>query len=77
MVEFSTMVGIIMGISQLLKKIGLDPRVIPIFNVLLGTGLSLLYSNDFDFLESIQQGLIIGLSASGMYDVCMSFKKGD
>jgi len=75
MVEFSTMIGIVMGISQLLKKRGLDPRVIPIFNVLLGTGISLLYSNDFDFLESIQQGLIIGLSASGVYDVCVSFKK--
>jgi len=71
------MVGIIMGISQLLKKTGLDPRVIPIFNVLLGTGLSLLYVNDFGFLGSIQQGLLIGLSASGVYDVCVSFKKGN
>jgi len=74
MVEFSTMIGIVMGISQLLKKTGLDPRVIPIFNVLLGMGLSLLYSDDFDFLEGIQQGFIVGISASGMYDVCMSFK---
>jgi len=75
MVDFSMMVGIVMGISQLLKKTGLDPRVIPIFNVLLSIGLSSVYFSDLGFLASLQQGLIIGLSASGMYDVCASFKK--
>jgi len=71
------MVGIVMAISQLFKKTGLNPRVIPIFNVLLGTGLSLLYFNNLGILESIQQGLLVGLSASGMYDVCTSFKTYD
>jgi len=74
MVDFSMMVGIVMGVSQLLKKTGLNTQIIPIFNVLVGMLLSILCM-DLSLMESLQQGLLIGLSASGVYDVCTSFKK--
>ena len=75
MMDFSVMIGLIMGVSQLLKKTGLNPQVIPLLNVLVGIGLTTLYLPTFDLMVVVQQGLLLGLSASGVYDVCMSFEK--
>ena len=73
MMDFSVMIGLIMGVSQLLKKTGLSPQVIPLLNVLVGIGLTTLYLPTFDLMAVVKQGLLLGLSASGVYDVCMSF----
>ena len=73
MTNFSMMVCLVMGIAQLCKKMGLNTRLIPLVNVLVATALSLIFPGGTSFLTSIQQGLLIGLAASGMYDVCMSF----
>jgi len=75
MVDFSMMVAVVMINAQLLKKIGFNPQTIPLMNVLFGLILSILCFPNLHLLENIQQGLLIGLSASGVYDVCMGFKK--
>jgi len=75
MIDFSMMVFIVMNIAQLWKKSGLNAQLIPLLNVLVAMLLSLIWLGDLEFSLRIQQGLIIGLAASGTYDVCMSFKK--
>ena len=75
MIDFSVMIFIVMGVAQLWKKLGLDVNLIPVLNVLVAMILSSIWLNDLALLYRLQQGLIIGLSASGVYDVGMGFKK--
>jgi len=75
MVDFSMITALVIGIAQLSKKAGLNPYLIPVLNVLVGSALSLLLLNEPTMLDNIQQGLIIGLSASGFYDLCTNTKK--
>jgi len=75
MVDFSVIVAIVIGAAQLSKKVGFNPELIPLLNVLMGMALSMLLLNEPTMLENVQQGLLIGLSASGFYDLCINTKK--
>ena len=75
MVEFGTFVCLIMIIAQTWKKLGLNTDLIPLLNVILGLILSYVFFNDLNHLYRLQQGIVIGLSASGIYDIGKCFKK--
>ena len=75
MLEFGTLVYLIMVIAQTWKKLGLNADLIPILNVILGLILSLILFGELEFLYRIKQGLMIGLSASGTHDIGRCFKK--
>ena len=77
MTLFSIILCIVMSVAQLWKKLGLNTRLIPLVNVLVATTLSVIFSGGTGFLASIQQGLVIGLSASGMYDLCTGLLQQD
>ena len=68
MTEMAALMGIIVGISQIFKNIGLVPKYIPLLNLILGIVLSMFFLSNEGLKESIFQGLIVGLSASGLYD---------
>ena len=68
MTEIVALIAIIVGISQVLKSAGLTPKYIPLLNLALGVGLSMFFLSNLGMKESILQGLIVGLSASGLYD---------
>jgi len=74
MIDVGVIVCMVMGIAQLWKKLKLNTNWIPVLNVLVALLLSLVWFDDLQLLFRLQQGLMIGLSASGAYDVCNSVK---
>ena len=66
---------LIMGIAELFKGIGFNPKFIPIVNVALGlvAGIAL---NTNDIMAGIFTGLAVGLSASGLYSGAKNVKEG-
>jgi len=67
-VEAGIFILVIVGISEVIKNLGLKCKYIPLFNLVLGIILSVFFMTDFGWQESVLQGLIIGLSASGLFD---------
>ncbi|ABS22816.1 MULTISPECIES: hypothetical protein [Bacillus cereus group] len=74
MIEMSVMIGIVVGLSQIVKTIGLQTKYVPLLNVTLGIVLSVLFL-DGDIKTGVFKGIIIGLSASGLFDHTKILKK--
>ncbi|PGE31560.1 holin [Bacillus wiedmannii] len=75
MIEITAMIGIVVGVSQIAKTTGLQTKYIPLFNLTLGITLGALFLSP-DIKTNIFQGIIIGLSASGLFDHTKIMKKG-
>lgn len=75
MIEKSVMVAVIIGVSELVKKLGVPPKFLPLVNVGLGV-IGSFFLHDGELVGRIVQGVIIGLSASGLYDQKKILKKG-
>lgn len=58
-------IPILVGLVEIAKKVGLSGKYSSILSLLLGIGLSLLLKGLS--LEAGIQGLVFGLSASGLY----------
>jgi NADH:ubiquinone oxidoreductase subunit 4 (subunit M) len=69
MFEFAgvCIVSVIMGLAQLLKKMGFKTRYIPIANLVMGLAAGIFILNPKDVRAGIVQGLAMGLSASGLF----------
>ncbi|MFB6649233.1 holin [Bacillus toyonensis] len=74
MVSLAVMIGIVVGLSQIVKTIGLQTKYVPLLNVTLGIVLGVLFL-DGDIKTNVFQGIIIGLSASGLFDHTKIMKK--
>ncbi|HHK5535004.1 TPA: holin [Bacillus mobilis] len=74
MVSLAVMIGIVVGLSQIVKAIGLQTKYIPLLNLTLGIVLGVLFL-DGDIKTNVFQGIIIGLSASGLFDHTKIIKK--
>ncbi|KXY83438.1 holin [Bacillus cereus] len=74
MVSLAVMIGIVVGLSQIVKTIGLQTKYIPLLNLTLGIVLGVLFL-DGDIKTNVFQGIIIGLSASGLFDHTKIMKK--
>ncbi|AXO98657.1 holin [Bacillus thuringiensis serovar mexicanensis] len=74
MVSLAVMIGIVVGLSQIVKKIGLQTKYVPLLNLTLGIVLGVLFL-DRDIKTNVFQGIIIGLSASGLFDHTKIMKK--
>ncbi|MCU4760600.1 hemolysin XhlA family protein [Bacillus cereus] len=66
--------GIVVGLSQIVKTIGLQTKYVPLLNLTLGIVLGVLFL-DGDIKTNVFQGIIIGLSASGLFDHTKIMKK--
>ncbi|EEK70047.1 hypothetical protein ABH963_003824 [Bacillus sp. RC55] len=75
MIEITVMIGVVVGLSQIAKTTGLQTKYIPLFNLSLGIMLGVLFLSE-DIKMNIFQGMIIGLSASGIFDHTKIIKKG-
>ncbi|MED2841262.1 holin [Bacillus wiedmannii] len=74
MIEITAMIGIVVGVSQIAKTTGLQTKYIPLFNLTLGITLGVLFLSQ-DIKSNILQGIIMGLSASGLFDHTKIIKK--
>ncbi len=61
------LVPLIIGISEVIKRAGINIKFIPICNLILGLAFGIGFVNPNDIRMGIIQGLFIGLSASGLY----------
>jgi len=55
------------GIAEVLKKLGVPTKYIPIINVIIGVAIGVFF-NWGNLLYGILSGITIGLTASGLYD---------
>ncbi|KMQ12791.1 holin [Bacillus mycoides] len=74
MVSLAVMIGIVVGLSQITKTIGLQTKYVPLLNLTLGIVLGVLFLGG-DIKTNVFQGIIIGLSASGLFDHTKIIKK--
>lgn len=75
MVEHGVMVCLIMSTAQVLKKLGLRSEVVPLINILFGVLIALFWVDAPDLITRVSQGLVLGLTASGVYDAVKCFDK--
>ena len=61
--------GIVMMVAQVWKKFGFRHELIPLLNLLVSAAVSGLILTDLELGERLISGLVIGLCASGVYDV--------
>lgn len=74
--EMSIIVAVIIGLSEAFKSIGVIKKWIPIINIILGIGAGLAFMNTGDIKEAILQGLIAGLTASGLFSTVKNTTQG-
>ena len=74
MVSLAVIIGIVVGLSQIGKTIGLQTKYVPLLNLTLGIVLGVLFLGG-DIKTNVFQGIIIGLSASGLFDHTKIMKK--
>ena len=66
-ITFGVLTAITVGLVQILKSFKIDARINPVFAILMGIGLCGLAG--LVFPQVIFAGLVMGLTASGLYDV--------
>lgn len=70
------LVAIIVALSEFCKKVGVNPKFIPIINLLLGVVGGIIYLNPADLKIGILEGLIMGLTAGGFYSSIKNVGEG-
>lgn len=82
-VSFAVLLAITIGIVEAVKRLGVPEKFAPVVSVVVGLALSALsyFLADTKALLAIVGGLVIGLSAVGLYsgvkNVAQGFKKPD
>ena len=59
--------AIIVGLSEILKNVGVKSKWIPVANLVMGVVFSFVFV-DAAWHQLILTGIVVGLSASGFYD---------
>ena len=66
MFDISVITSVVIAIAEMAKKLGLSTKFIPILNLILSITILFFYgSNTIE--ENIFTGILVGLSASGLY----------
>lgn len=61
------LIGLIVGLVEALKRAGLPKRFLPLSSLIFGVAAGIFYINPEDLKAAIIVGLMMGLSASGLY----------
>lgn len=61
------LIPVIVGIIELLKSYGLPKRIMPILSLVFGIAGGVFYLFPNDWKSGVLVGIIMGLSASGLY----------
>ncbi len=69
MEAFST-IAIILGLTEVVKKLGLPKKFLPLFAVVLGSGVSMLILGVSTY--AIIAGIVAGLTSMGLYSGTMA-----
>ena len=73
----ASQMALIMGVAEAIKRIGVNPKYIPLIDLLLGlmSGF-LVYYEDLGLKKSLMLGLMFGLSACGLFSGFKNIMKG-
>lgn len=63
--SFLALIPVVIGIVEVVKRVGLKAKYAPILSLVVGIGLAALIGGGWS--EVILGGVIVGLSASGLY----------
>ena len=67
--DFTVLVAVVVGLTEVIKRIGLPTKWCPLLALAFGVGLNLLANATHLVLwENIIEGILIGLSSQGLYD---------
>ena len=66
---------LIIGLAEVAKQLGFNPKFIPVFNIILGLAAGIGLNMD-DIAKGVFVGLAVGLSASGLYSGVKNTKEG-
>ena len=68
----------IVALTNLAKRTGLPAKLAPLVSVLVGVAVACgdAYSTGAGYLEAAARGIILGLTASGLYDLMPGTPKG-
>ena len=76
MIETGLMVAVIIGIIELFKQLKVIPdKFLPLVSLALGIIFAIIWSG-LPFPDSLLQGLVIGLSACGLYSGTKNVTQG-
>lgn len=68
MLEISIAIAVVAGVVEAIKQgFAINSRYAPVISIVLGLGTSFLFAEGLILGEVIVTGVIIGLSASGLY----------
>jgi len=76
LVTVGVLTSVIVALAELWKRLDLNPKWVPIPNIVLGIVGSMVYLYPEDVAAAVLQGLIIGLTASGLYSSVKNVKEG-
>ena len=65
--DIGVVTAVVIGLSEGIKRAGVNPKFIPVVNLLLGIAGGCIYVSPENIKAGIFAGIIIGLSASGLY----------
>lgn len=68
----------IVALTNLAKRTGLPSRLAPLVSVLAGVAVACgdAYSTGSGYLDAVARGIVLGLTASGLYDLMPGESKG-
>lgn len=74
MIDLVIGVPIVVALVEMIKRAGLSPKYAPLVSVVLGVGMFAIFGVG-ETLPVLFEGLIVGLSASGLYSTSKSMLK--
>ena len=67
--EPAIVIAIIVALGEVLKGLKVPSKFLPFINIIFGIGIAFALSYNGEIVSTVFEGLVYGLSASGLYDV--------
>jgi len=67
-INYSILTAVVIGLVEVAKRLGMSEKFSPLLALILGLGFSFMgFTANADLTQTIVGGIIIGLSAVGLY----------
>ena len=66
MISYGIITGLIIALSEFMKRLRLNKKLIPVINITLGIIFGFVFINN-GWKDALFNGLLAGLTASGLY----------
>jgi hypothetical protein len=69
MIELTIAIALVVGIVEVFKRaIEFPTKLIPLVSLVTGVVITIIFKGDLALTEAVFSGIVVGLSASGLYD---------